>query len=63
MQIAAFHQVSASMNSTSSSNTYLFKNMNSSAALFGGSSQRFGFSFTNDAAEGGASSFKNVCSL
>lgn len=60
MQIAAFHQVSASMNSTSSSNTYLFKNKNSSAALVGGSTQRFEFSTSNDAADGGASSFKTV---
>jgi hypothetical protein len=60
-QAAGFHQVSASMNSTSSSNTYLIK---SQTALFmGGShSQRFGFSTSNDGANetGETPAFKNV---
>ena len=51
------------MNSTSSSNTYLFKNKNSGAALVGGSTQRFTFSTSNDNSEGSAASFKNVSSL
>jgi len=48
------------MNSTSSSNTYLFKNQKQNPALFGVSSQRFAFSTSNDAGESVGSGFKNV---